>query len=418
MKKLRYILLLSFIFTQLIMSAQFEIQGIIRPRFEYRNGYSKLRNDTTSPAAFVSQRSRLNINYKSEKIQLRFSFFDFRVWGDQIWKKDISSVGLNEAWAKFSINDYWSVKLGRQWLKYDNSRLISPVNWNQIGAAHDAAVIYFRKNDWILDIGSAWNQSAQNKFGTFYDNYDTYYKSLNFLWFSKKFGHFTLSSLNIVDGMQDSNNADVINFRSTNGINLNYKNDKLEIMTRLYGQSGKLKNGQKVEAFYINLDINFAINKSLNIILGNEIKSGNNALDSTNTISKAFDIVYGGRHKFNGRIDYFSTPATTKNAGLIDSYLKSDYILSKNTRLFAEYHYFLLQNNYLQDGIVIDKFLGHEVDFVLKHSIDKNIKLETGYSFIIGSKSLDIIKSGNSDLWNNWFYLMITINPTLFNSKN
>ena len=44
-----------------IASAQFEIQGIIRPRFEYREGYSTLCNDTTTPAVFISQRSRLFI---------------------------------------------------------------------------------------------------------------------------------------------------------------------------------------------------------------------------------------------------------------------------------------------------------------------------------------------------------------------
>ena len=398
-------------------NAQFEIQGIIRPRFEYRNGYGTLRNDTTKPAAFVSQRSRLNIIYKNKKVQLKFSFFDFRVWGDQVWKKDISTIGLNEAWGKFSINDYCSVKLGRQSLKYDNSRLISAVNWNQIGAAHDAAVVHFKKNNWIIDIGAAWNQSGQNKFGTYYDNYKSYYKSLNFLWFSKRFNLLNLASLNIIDGMQDSNNSEIINFRSTNGITLDYKVDKFKLTTRLYFQNGKLKDGQRLRAYYTNIDLKMFVNKNFSIIMGNEIKSGNDATDSLNTTNNAFDIAYGGRHKFNGRIDYFSTPSTTKDAGLVDSYLKTDYKLSKDTRLFAEYHYFLLQNNYIHNGSVQDKFMGHEIDLVVKYNIETNVRLEAGYSFILGSKTLDIIKSGDSKLWNNWFYLMLTIDPTLFSNK-
>ncbi len=412
MKTIRYVIFLSFIFTQLAVSAQFEIQGIIRPRFEFRNGYGTLRNYTTSPAAFVSQRSRLNIKYKSDKIEMKFSFYDFRVWGDQVWKKDIPSLGIHEAWAKFNINKYWSVKLGRQSLKYDNSRLLSAVNWNQIGAAHDAAVVYFRKNGWAIDIAAAWNQSAQNIFGTFYDNYETYYKSLNFLWFSKSFGNINISSLNIIDGMQDSHNSELINFRSTNGINLIYKKDNFNASSRFY-----LQTAQSVNAYYTNIDLQFTATNRLTISIGNEIKSGTNALDSLNTICLAFDIAYGGRHKFNGRMDYFSTPYTTKNAGLIDTYLNSDFKLSENTNLLAEYHYFLLQNNYVYSGTVLDKFLGHEFDFVLRHKIDKYIKLESGYSFILGSKSLDIIKSGNSELWNNWFYLMITIDPILFSTN-
>jgi len=411
-------LLLSILTISSVAKAQFEIQGIIRPRFEFRDGYGTLGNDTTSSAAFISQRSRVNFTHKTKKIEVKFSFFDFRVWGDQVWKKDISSMGLHEAWAKINLNKLWAIKLGRQELKYDNSRLISPVNWNQIGAAHDALLIMYKNNGWAFDFGTAWNQSAQNKFGTDYEFSDTYYKSLNFLWFSKKTDQFSFSSLNVLDGNQDLISPERQRFRYTGGIIPEFKTDKFKIIARIFGQTGELQNAQKIKAFYTNFDFIYSASNKMKFSVGNEIKSGNDAVDSLNTISNSFDIIYGGRHKFNGRIDYFNIPATTKGAGLIDSYLKFNYHFSKNTSLLTEYHYFMLQNNYIEDNIVIDKFLGHEIDFVLKHNLAENVNLEAGYSFILGSESLEIIKSGNKNLLNHWFYLMITIDPTFFKSES
>jgi len=416
--KSKLFLFLFFLVLHFLSFAQFEIQGIIRPRFEYRNGYGTLRTDSSDAAAFISQRTRLNFSYKTAKLETKLSVFDFRVWGDQVWKKDVASMGLNEAWAKFFIKDYFFVKFGRQQLKYDNSRLISPVNWNQIGAAHDAVKINFEKNDWNIDFVSAWNQSSQNKFGTDYAFYDSFYKSLNIFWFTKKINNFTISSLNIADGLQDNLNPEKQHFRFTYGLIPNYKAEKFQVTGRMFMQTGHLQTGQNIKAFYTNLDFTYSVSEKIKLSAGNEIKSGNNASDTLNTTSNAFDILYGARHKFNGRIDYFNIPSTTREAGLIDSYLKTQITFNKNINLFGEYHYFTLQNNLVDNGISIDKFLGHEIDFVYKQKFTKNISIEAGYSFMLGSESLEIIKGGNADLLNHWFYFMITVNPVFFNDKN
>lgn len=413
----KQLLIIYFILFYSSVSAQLEIQTVVRPRFEFRNGYNTLRNDTTTSAAFVSQRTRLNFIYKTKKLETKFSVFDFRVWGNQVWKEDVASIGLNEAWAKINFNDFWSIKFGRQKLKYDNKRLISPVNWNQIGAAHDALKINFNRNNLAIDFTSAWNQSSQNKFGTDYYWKNSFYKSLYILWLTKKYEKFTVSSLNISDGYQDEINPEIQHYRFTYGLIPDYKNGKLQITGRIFGQTGHLQTNQKVLAYYTNLDFSYTVSDKIKLFAGNEIKSGNNSLDSLNTTDNSFNILYGAKHKFNGRIDYFSLPFTTKGAGFIDNYLKANYKFSESESLFAEYHYFMLQNNYFYEGAVIDKFLGHEIDFVYKQKLKKDISLEAGYSFILGSKSLEIIKNGNSNLWNNWFYFMITVDPAFFINK-
>lgn len=416
--KTKILNIIIFILITYSAKAQFEIQGIIRPRFEIRNGYSTLRTDSSSPAMFVSQRTRLNFSYKKDKLETKISLFDYRVWGNQVWKNDKPLFGLHEAWTKYNINDKFSIKFGRQELKYDNSRLISAVNWNQVGAAHDLIYIKYKNKTWTSDFVAGWNQSKQNKFGMNYDLFTKYYKSLNILFLQKKFKNISISTLNILDGNQDMNDAEKINFRLTSGLKIYFQETNYQAIARLYMQQGRLQTNNKVNAFYTNLDFIYKFSNKFKLNIGNEIKSGDNALDSTNTTSKSFNILYGARHKLNGRMDYFNLPSTTKNAGLIDSYLKGTYNFTMNTKLIAEYHYFMLQNNYIYNNAIINKFLGNEFDFILTKKISENIKIETGYSLFLGTKSLEIIKGGNKDLLNNWFYFMITVNPKLFISSN
>jgi len=398
--------------------AQFELQGVIRPRFEYRDGYRVLRTDDTKPAAFISQRTRLQFDFINEKISTRIRLFDYRVWGDQEWKKDISSVGIHEAWAELNLSKTSKLKFGRQELKYDNSRLISPVNWNQIGAAHDALIYKFRKSGWELDLAIAWNQSSELISGNAYliELSQYFYKNLNILWLSKKMDKLTLSILNIIDGYQDTTNVDKLNYRFTSGLIADYKLDKLQTTARAFYQGGTLKSGEKVSAYYLNSDISYAATNNIKALIGFELLSGNDGFDTLNTTSNAFDVLYGARHKFNGRMDYFLTPASTRGAGLINPYAKLEWKMAQSTVFLTEYHVFFLQNNLIYNGVIVDKFLGHEIDFSFTKSFEKYIHLSAGYSMMFATNSMEVLKGGSNDKLNHWAFVMININPVFFKS--
>ena len=74
--KLKKISLALFAFIGLNTFAQ-EIDANLqlRPRQEYRNGFKGLMPNNELPTSFVSQRSRLNINFKQDKI----GFKKFRI---------------------------------------------------------------------------------------------------------------------------------------------------------------------------------------------------------------------------------------------------------------------------------------------------------------------------------------------------
>jgi len=430
--KILGVILTAFIPISIFSQSEFQVNSVLRPRAEYRDGYKSMKKTGDKPAAFVSQRARLRFDFQNKLIKTRFTIFDYRVWGDQVWKKDIPSVGVHEVWAMVKLTDQLSIKFGRQSVQFDNGRLISAVNWNQIGASHDALRFTYSKMDFELDLLGSWNQNSENSTGTDYiydgETAALYYKNLNILWLSKKFKNAQVASLTIVDGYEniehnDSviiNNPDKMEYRFTTGIILKHRFSKLNLAARGFYQSGNLNTGQKTRAYYYSFEASIKSIWKSNFKLGIEVMSGNNYSDTTNTTNNAFDILYGARHKFNGHMDYFSVPSTTKGAGLINPYATYDYIINESSKISLGYHLFFLQQKYLPEDVThsVNRFLGHEVDLTFSKKIYDFMSLSAGYSVFFGTNSMELLKGGNKDGFNNWAFVMITVNPTLYVSKN
>ena len=115
--------LFCLLFISNIAAQTLEVDADLRARFEYRHGFNNLFPDNADPAAFVNQRTRLNIGYKAEKLQLFIAIQDVSTWGDtrQILPIDGNdSFSLFQAWTQLQINENWSTKLGRQVISYDD----------------------------------------------------------------------------------------------------------------------------------------------------------------------------------------------------------------------------------------------------------------------------------------------------------
>lgn len=82
MKRIFTLVLLSLCLSSHLKAQEFTLDADIRPRFEYRHGFGSLFPDEGNPAAFVTQRSRLNLRFKDEKLSLYLSFQDVSTWGD------------------------------------------------------------------------------------------------------------------------------------------------------------------------------------------------------------------------------------------------------------------------------------------------------------------------------------------------
>jgi hypothetical protein len=164
---------------------QFTLSGQIRTRTEYRDGAGTLRLKTSQPAFFTSQRTRLVVDYTSDRLLFHTAVQDVRVWGQDastINNADGARLGLHEGWAEIILSnkkdtsfaspalDYFSVKAGRQDIIYDDSRLLGNLDWLQQARHHDAIIFKLSEKGWQADLGFAFNQNtdAFNYNGTYY----------------------------------------------------------------------------------------------------------------------------------------------------------------------------------------------------------------------------------------------------------
>ncbi len=138
-----------------ISRAQLSLHAQLRTRSELRNGLGTLQPKSSAAAFFTSQRSRLAFQLKTSRVIYQTSIQDVRVWGQDastISNADGARLAVHEASAdiiisdkkdssiKKSVVDFFSIKIGRQEIIYDDSRLLGNLDWLQQGRRYDAAV--------------------------------------------------------------------------------------------------------------------------------------------------------------------------------------------------------------------------------------------------------------------------------------
>ena len=391
----------------------------LRPRYEYRNGFKGLMPDTELPTSFVSQRSRLNLNFKQEKISAKLTLQNVRTWGDvkTTTTNDKNGIILFEAWGQYQFDENWSTRVGRQVISYDNQRIFGEIDWLQQGQSHDAAVVSYKKGKHQLDFGAALNADSEDLFRNLYA---TNYKNMQYAWYHTDFSNFQMSLLALNTGFQYEQPATTnleIDYIQTFGTFLKYKKNKLDADLSLYAQTGKGKltsNNTTVNAYNVGVNINYAVTNEVKAGLGYEYLSGKDQTDTENII-KSFNPIFGTNHAFNGFMDYFYVGNHKNTVGLQDVYLKLNYAPNK-WNFAVTPHVFMTAADvkYPLASDIMDNYLGTEVDVTVGYSLHKNIGISAGYSQMFGTETLEVLKGGNKDLDNNWAYVMVNFNPKIF----
>lgn len=392
----------------------------LRPRYEYRNGFKELMKDGSLPTSFVSQRSRLNFNYKQDKLKAKLTFQNIRVWGDvaTTTTSDKNGVALFEAWAQYDFNAKWSAKLGRQVLSYDNQRIMGEIDWAQQGQSHDAALITFKPTNHQLDLGFAVNSDSEKLYR---DVNTASYKHMQYAWYHTSFSNLNMSLLFLNVGFQykevPTNNLEVDNMQ-TFGTYLSYKKNKFDSNLSVYGQTGEGKlvtENTSINALYGGLNLSYAITDKFKAGLGYEYLSGKDQ-DDTDSKIKSFNPIFGTNHAFNGFMDYFYVGNYKNTVGLQDLFAKFTYTSSK-WQFNVMPHAFMTAADVIDPTDVtkkMDSYLGTEIDLTATYTLQKDVNITGGYSQMFGSDTMEVLKVGNKGYDNNWAWVMISINPRIF----
>ena len=404
----------------LTSQAQLTVSGEFRPRMEYRHGFASLPFKDQDPALFVEQRARLNAFFEQEKYTVKLVFQDVRTWGSQsqLVNNGGALTAMHEAWGRLKISDQVGLKLGRQEIILDDSRIFGNVGWAQQARSHDAIMLDTKSGDLTFKFAVAYNQDKVQSTTNFYSVARSY-KSFQFAWLKTKLGSANASFLLLNNGLQGGTLENgVTYFSQTLGTNLSAPAGNLTPGGSFYFQTGLDGNGTKMNAMQFMVNLKYKASEKLNLILAFESLSGNDQIDPSEK-NEAFNPFYGTNHKFNGLMDYFYVGNHANSVGLNDLFLQLSH-KGKKWQTQATYHYFSSHADILLDpetNFAADKYLGSEVDLVFSHQSSEDVNIKIGYSQLFGSDSMVLLKDGDTDALSNWGWVMLTIKPTFFTTK-
>ncbi|TLV02714.1 alginate export family protein [Dyadobacter luticola] len=424
--------------------AQLNVSGQLRTRTELLQGQGSPLAKGEKPAFFTSQRTRLNAGYKGYRYQFFVAVQDVRVWGqdastnNRITNSALNGLMLHEAWGEISLLDTsktklgkeFAIKIGRQELLYDDSRLLGNLDWLQQARRHDAAVLKLGANNFTAHIGAAYNQNRELKTGTLYEGIPngypagtngigTMYKSMQFVYLGKKLNVGNISFLALKDDFQkytlNEKSERVLQKgtwnRVTFGPYLQIKPHKSWNLTAsAYLQTGKDRDGKSLNANMYSVRGLYTINRILSVGPGFDHTSGTGAHAAKN---RTFDPLYGTPHKFWGQMDYFYAANGFGRGGLSDLYVNSILKTSEKFSLSADYHHFSSAATiYNANDQKLSSSLGSELDFIANYNLTKAISFQGGYCTYFTTATLGQVKNvANPSKMANWAYLMINIKP-------
>lgn len=424
-----------------VLAQQGYVSGMLRNRFEVQYGYRVPPDTGSVPQVVMMQRTRLAAGYVSDRWSARINMQDVRTWGDQLLQTQRASFGLYEGWFQYNFLKNLMVRGGRQELLFDNNRILGHTDWNMQARSFDALRMRWSPwRSWTVELVGAYNQDRQKLYGNFYELANP--KTLNVLWINRNvedtMRSYSWSVVVLADGWQTPDTTGV-NVRWTPGTYLRYNQGRFNLvlegylqrgLTRAVNQSGNIipDSFQTVKAYMFSINPSFNLGRSLSLSAGLDWLSGSDALDTTQRgMTRMFNNQFGNNHPFYGKIDlFFNLPADTRNGGLIDAYLQ----LSQRWKGFvinAAAHYFSL-NGVVEDaenrGQALDKPLGWEADLWVVKNLTSDINLNSGFCMFFPTRSMEFVKSnqfsqlGGPRITAYWFYIMLTVQPTFFSSKN
>ncbi|NJB72830.1 hypothetical protein GGR42_003321 [Saonia flava] len=426
MKK-QYLLVGMALFFVHLSFAQFTLDGEFRPRTEYRNGFGNLIPEDADAGFATSTRVRINAGYAVDAYKFHVSLQDVMVWGEnrQLKPEDSNnSFSIFEAWASLNLGEGFSTKLGRQTLVYDDQRIMGSVGWAQQARSHDAALLKYTKDKFMIDFGLAFNQDFShptgfNSVGTAYNTTGFFsYKTMQYLYLKQAWSNFSGSLLFLNNGFQnfdatDTTIPDGLSNLQTLGTHLGYKKGSFGLDANAYLQMGERQGSVDVGgAYLLGLDLSYKASAAVGLGAGIEIISGNDTSSTDQT--EAFFPLYGTNHKFNGLMDYFYVGNHANSVGLFDVHASAKFKTGEKSSLMVKVLNFSGEQE-LPSG---EKSLGTELDLVFSQGF-KGYSLTIGYSQMFASDGMYELKGITEDAAKgsqNWAWAMLTIRPKFLNT--
>lgn len=426
--RILYIFLLgTFFFSSTALHAQglFTVDLNFRARSEYRDGARILLDDTRKPTYVSSQRTRLIAGYQQDRYEVRVAIQNARFWGQDEERDNVANMNLAEGWLKYYLNeskDKFAIKVGRQHLVLDDGRIFGMRNWNDIAVSHDLAMLEYEHDDWSFKIGGAYNNDGNKYQESAYDV--SYYKYLALLWGHRKLNDYVqLSVMTSVDGNEDEDDFEEIYPRATSGVYVKAGNKEsaFGVQASAYYQYGKSTAGLDQRAYMFSVIPTWQINEGLGAAVGINFFSGNDQTRSdAGTVNRSFNKLFGDGHRYYGYMDYFlNIESNSLGGGMQNLFVSLFFGIGERSKLEVSYHNFALGGTLVDTSTsdTVEGQVGNEIDLQFKHTINDALSLTLSYATIFAQSSMEYLKGGDSDRYQQWANVMLIAKPRLFSSQ-
>ncbi len=333
-------------------------KAMIRPRLEVHTGKDGAPGGT---AMFISQRSRLGLDFDAGQVAGRVSVQDVRLWGVEtstIGDFVADAVDFHEAWLRWSPNEALSLTAGRQEITFNEHRLVGSVNWTQQARSFDAIRLQLDKGTFSADLSTV--MLGDENTGVTEDAAAVFFRG------GIAPGDGVAIDLVSITDMQ------VNLLRETVGIYAKGGTGILSGRLEGYAQIGS-SGDDDIMAWMVAAQGTIApeANVKPTVTLWYDLLSGDD--DATDGKVSAFNTLYATNHKFYGHMDVmaFRLGAMADGRGLHDAALKLGINPVGSLKLNLDAHVYAAAAG--GDGLI-----GEEVDLWMSLALHKHLKLSAG----------------------------------------
>lgn len=406
---------------------QFSISAQHWTRGEFRHG-ALTSKPKENLALFVMSSTQLTLDYQYKGLEVMIAPKHVGVWGS----KGSGTFGLEEGWFSLTHKRGLFFKLGRQKFNYDDQRIIGSDDWVMFPSKHDALKMGFEGGKHKIHLIAAYNQNDENaEGGTYYVDGGQPYKMMQAAWYHfDPWPQMGISALFINTGMQDLllTDEDVTRFQQLFGGFVDWHPGRFDFEASYYRQTGFSEHNLPIHAWMTSAEAYWRCHPAWRLNAGYFHMSGDRLFYvppeggigmARKTEVRGFNPIFGSHHKFYGAMDFFyvTTYYGGNTPGLQDVHASMKWTPVSKFELNAAYHF-------LATSIEIEipgykKALGHELEFSLSWELVKDVSLQAGYSFMKGTKTMELLKR-STDLNKNrlhWAWIMLVVTPEFFKVK-
>ena len=381
---------------------------------------------------FLLGRFRLNVDYERPGLQAHAVIQNKSVWGTS----GNTALKLYEGWVKLTARNGLFAQLGRVALSYDDERIIGPNDFAMMALSHDVLRVGYEGHGHQLHAILGYNQNAENVyFSTYYADGAQLYKTMQTVWYHYDMPNIPLgaSLLFMNVGLQaglegNKNKPPSTQYQQMWGGYVNYHPKHLTLEGSYYRQTGKFVDQNygygPIKAWMASGKASVKPTDNYGFCLGYDYLSGDDYMPVTyggtlglshHGTEQGFSPLFGSRSKFYGILDYFYESAYLNGftPGLQNASVGIFGTPTPKMDFNATYHYLAVATD-LEE---LDRTLGHSIELQASYRFTKDISLTAGYTFMVGTETMDRLKQGNSSKYARWGWFSVVISPSLFTTK-